>query len=82
MVRSSSPLMAALRAVRSLRLASWCIGAGAVRSLVWDTLHGFEEASPVEDVDVVYFDDSAETTSRTPAWRAAFVSSCLRYGGK
>ena len=60
MVRSSSPLMAALRAVRSLRLASWCIGAGAVRSLVWDTLHGFEEASPVEDVDVVYFDDSAE----------------------
>lgn len=59
MVRSSSSLMAALRAVRSLGLNSWCIGAGAVRSLVWDALHGYERPSAVEDVDVVYFDDAA-----------------------
>ena len=58
MVRASTPLMQALRAVRSLGLQSWCIGAGAVRSLVWDTLHGFAEASPLGDVDVVYFDAS------------------------
>ncbi|WP_174258314.1 nucleotidyltransferase family protein [Variovorax sp. PBL-H6] len=51
--------MAALRAVRSLGLSSWCIGAGAVRSLVWDALHGYERASALEDVDVVYFDDVA-----------------------
>jgi hypothetical protein len=57
MVRSSSSLIAALRAVRSLGLRSWCIGAGAVRSLVWDTLHGYEQHSAAEDVDVVYFDD-------------------------
>lgn len=59
MVRSSNSLMAALRAVRSLGLRSWCIGAGAVRSLVWDALHGYERPSTLEDVDVVYFDDAA-----------------------
>jgi len=59
MVRSSKGLMAALVAVRSLGLSSWCIGAGAVRSLVWDALHGFEMPSVIEDVDVVYFDGAA-----------------------
>lgn len=60
MVRSSSSLMAALTTVRSLGLTSWCIGAGAVRSLVWDTLHGFETPSVLADVDVVYFDSEAD----------------------
>lgn len=46
----------ALHVVRSLGLSSWCIGAGAVRNLVWDALH--EKAAPSElpDVDVAYFD--------------------------
>ncbi|WP_198952773.1 MULTISPECIES: nucleotidyltransferase family protein [unclassified Achromobacter] len=51
--------MAALRAVRSLGLSSWCIGAGVIRSLVWDSLHGFQEPSPVADIDVAYFDAGA-----------------------
>ncbi|AGU51381.1 hypothetical protein VAPA_1c43050 [Variovorax paradoxus B4] len=59
MAAASDELMAALRAVRSLGLQSWCIGAGAVRSLVWDTLHGFDRRSAVEDLDVVYFDAKA-----------------------
>lgn len=72
MVRSSSNLMAALRAVRSLGLNSWCIGAGAVRSLVWDTLHGFENPSELEDVDVVHFDDEAPGQEQD-----AYLESCL-----
>lgn len=56
MVRASAGLMAALRAGRGLGLASWCIGAGAVRSVVWDALHGFESPSRLDDVDVVYFE--------------------------
>ena len=59
MVTASDELMAALRVVRSLGLRSWCIGAGAIRSLVWDTLHEFEQRSPVEDIDVVYFNAEA-----------------------
>ncbi|MFC4200875.1 nucleotidyltransferase family protein [Candidimonas humi] len=59
LVRSSVPLMNALVAVRSLGLGSWCIGAGAVRALVWDSLHGFQKSSEVGDLDVAYFDAHA-----------------------
>ncbi len=58
MVRGAPQLMAALVAARQLGLASWCIGAGAVRTLVWDTLHGFEKPSVLEDIDVVFFEAS------------------------
>jgi uncharacterized protein len=54
---SASPwFMDALRAVASLRLQTWCIGAGAVRNLVWDHLHNHAQPSSLSDVDVAYFD--------------------------
>ena len=49
-------LMRALAEARKLGLKNWCIGAGAVRSVVWDALHGFTSPTPVEDIDLVYFD--------------------------
>ena len=56
-IAEASPwFVAALRAVASLELKSWCIGAGAVRNLVWDYLHGHVEPSLLADVDVAYFD--------------------------
>lgn len=58
-VRSSPELIELLKAVRRLGLASWCIGAGAIRSLVWDRIHGFTAPSHYADVDVVYYDDQA-----------------------
>lgn len=60
LVRSSSRVMELLAVARKLELESWCIGAGVIRSLVWDHLHGFSEPSPVEDIDVAYFDASAD----------------------
>ena len=59
--------MEALRAVRALGLNPWCIGAGAVRSLVWDDLHGFAEPTPLDDVDVVYFDPTVEGAAHDAA---------------
>jgi hypothetical protein len=56
--RSSAWFMAALKAVRDLELRSWCIGAGAVRNLVWDALHAHSTPSRLPDVDVAYFDAS------------------------
>ena len=50
--------MPALAAVRELNLESWCIGAGAVRNLVWDSLHGYATPSTLSDVDLAYFDPS------------------------
>lgn len=61
LVYASGSLMTALRAVHSLGLSSWCIGAGVVRSLVWDALHNYQEPSRVEDVDVAYFDADADS---------------------
>ena len=58
LVASSDQLMTALRCVRTLNLPSWCIGAGMVRNLVWDALHGFRTSAPA-DVDVVHFDTHA-----------------------
>lgn len=59
MVSGSCELMGALRLVRSLGLRSWCIGAGAIRSLVWDKLHGHAQGSALDDIDVAYFDADA-----------------------
>jgi hypothetical protein len=54
--RSSKWFVSALRAARELELSSWCIGAGAVRNLVWDALHGYSTPTPLADLDLVYFD--------------------------
>jgi hypothetical protein len=62
--RSSPWFTAALCAVRELGLTSWCIGAGAVRNLVWDTLHGHVTPSPLADIDVAYFEASDLTPER------------------
>jgi uncharacterized protein len=56
LARKSAWFMPALEAVRALHLRSWCIGAGAVRNLVWDHLHQFKAPTTLQDVDVAYFD--------------------------
>ena len=56
-IASATPwCMQALQAVAQLGLHDCCIGAGAVRNLVWDALHGYAQPSALSDVDVVYFD--------------------------
>nr|GGG67609.1 hypothetical protein GCM10011398_09230 [Virgibacillus oceani] len=45
-----------LSIAKSLALPDWWICAGFVRSKIWDTLHGYEQRTPIQDVDVVYFD--------------------------
>lgn len=67
LAEASPWLPPALRAVRDLGLASWCIGAGAIRNLVWDALHGHAAATPLKDVDVAYFDASDLSPERDHA---------------
>ncbi len=57
-VERSAEFMSWLHVVRDLRLESWCIGAGAVRNLVWDSLQGSPSVSALSDVDVAYFDSN------------------------
>jgi len=48
--------METLKIVRELALPDWAIGAGFVRSLVWDQLAGNTSRTPLPDIDVLYFD--------------------------
>jgi len=48
--------MAALEQAATLSLPQWCLGAGFVRNLVWDRLHGYSTPTPLNDIDLVYFD--------------------------
>ncbi|CAH0540197.1 nucleotidyltransferase family protein [Vibrio marisflavi] len=45
----------ALKHVRALNLPDCYIAAGFVRNMIWDHLHGFSLATPLNDVDVIYF---------------------------
>lgn len=56
LARATPWFMSALAHVRALRLPAWCVGAGAVRNLVWDALHGYASPSALPDVDVAFFD--------------------------
>jgi len=55
LIQSDPWKMEVLRAVRSLKLPDWLIGAGFVRNAVWDALHNFKNQTST-DVDVAYFD--------------------------
>lgn len=55
LIETDGQMMAVLRAVRSLQLPDWWIGAGFVRNKIWDVLHG-QERTPPGDIDVVYFE--------------------------
>ncbi len=54
-VRSDRWMLDVLQEASRLELPDWWIGAGFIRSRVWDVLHGYEERSPTADVDLVYF---------------------------
>lgn len=76
LVRDEAWLMRALRAVRALRLPEWCIGAGTVRNLVWDALHGLEGPVPGSDVDVAHFDAVDLGADRDSALQARLCGIC------
>ena len=59
-----------LRAVSRLGLPDCWTGAGFVRNLVWDRLHGFAEATPLNDIDVLYFDPADRSRATEAALEA------------
>jgi hypothetical protein len=56
LVRASSWFMRVLEAARACRAPDCWVGAGALRDLVWDELHGGFSPAGVKDVDVAFFD--------------------------
>jgi uncharacterized protein len=76
LARQSAWFMPALEAVRALHLESWCIGAGAVRNLVWYHLHQFEAPTKLKDVDVAYFDASDLRPETEQAVQSVLSARC------
>lgn len=64
LIKQDPKRMAALRCLRSLSITSSStnvsqnayIGAGFIRNRIWDHLHGYEISSPLNDIDVIYYD--------------------------
>jgi hypothetical protein len=59
--------MRALEVAREVDPPDWLIGAGAVRTAVWDRLHGHAEPTPLPDVDLAFFDPDDLSPQREQA---------------
>lgn len=66
-------MMDCLSAVRTLELPDCYIAAGFLRNAVWDELHHRQSRTPLNDVDVVYFD-----STKTAAFREREAEARLR----
>lgn len=66
--------MACLLAVRTLGLPQAWVGAGFVRSRVWDALHGFAHPTPLPDIDVPYYDASDLDEAHEKAYDAQLTA--------
>lgn len=65
----------ALDCVYQLGLPQCYIAAGFVRNLVWDSLHGFETPTPLNDVDVIYFDQNEPDVDTYLAYESQLIKS-------
>jgi hypothetical protein len=63
-VRSTGWLMAALRAARAVDPPDGLVGGGALRTAVWDRLHGHATPTALADVDLAFFDPADLTPER------------------
>jgi len=57
-IRNDPWMMDKLQLVDGLKLPDCWIGAGFIRSKVWDYFHQFEARTPLDDLDVVFFDST------------------------
>lgn len=66
--------MEALQFARQCHLSDWCLAAGFVRNLVWDKLHGKREATPLNDIDLIYYNASHTAETRDIHYEAELHS--------
>lgn len=61
-------MMDILKAAQQVDLPDWWICAGFIRSKIWDTLHGYNERTPLADIDVIYFEPDNIEESGEKKW--------------
>jgi uncharacterized protein len=75
LIRECPWFMAGLRAGREVGAPDWVIGAGAIRDLVFDDLHG-RPAPPPRDVDYAFFDSNDLSVEREEAIESDLRERC------
>jgi len=55
LIRNNQEIMMDLAMIRRLNLPNWCVAAGYVRNYIWDSLHGYPTRTPLNDIDIIYF---------------------------
>lgn len=58
LVKEDAWMMGILASAAVLQLPDWWVCAGFVRSKIWDVQHGYTERTPLQDIDVIYYDRS------------------------
>jgi len=58
LIQQDEWMMNILKTVKKLNLPDWWVGAGFIRSKIWDYLHNYKIRTPIPDIDVIYFDKS------------------------
>jgi hypothetical protein len=66
LIQNNPAIMQDLTLVRELNLPDCYIAAGYVRNYIWDHLHGYPSRTPLNDIDVIYYDpkEADEETER------------------
>jgi hypothetical protein len=54
--RANDWFMTILQTARACDPPDWFVGGGVIRNIVWDHLHGYTQPTPLNDVDVAFFD--------------------------
>ena len=70
-LRRAPLLMQALRAARDVDAPDWLINAGAIRDVVFDSLHDRPLTTPPRDVDLGFFDPDDLSSERDAEVEAA-----------
>ncbi|MCE8016140.1 nucleotidyltransferase family protein [Halomonas sp. MCCC 1A17488] len=73
-LRSDRYRMAALDIASQLELNDWCLAAGFLRNLAWDRIHGYDRPTPLNDIDLIYFDRIDASAERDESLEAQLRS--------
>lgn len=55
-IQNDQEMLRILKIVKSLNLPDWWICAGFIRNKIWDVLHGYPSDTPLNDIDIIFFD--------------------------
>lgn len=59
LLQSNLSIHKIITVISEIEIEELYLGGGVIRNLLWDHLHGYIEQTPIDDVDVVYYNSSA-----------------------